>query len=73
MSDDIPEHWADLSKDEKRALLEMAKGHLWWEQLWARAGWLRNIGVVVMGIVLFLTWGRDALAQWLGITGGPKP
>ena len=67
-----PGHWADLSDDERRVLIEMAKGRLWWEQTLTKLGWLKNLGVVLMGIVLFLTWGRDALAEWLGIAGSPK-
>lgn len=70
--ENIPEHWSDLSKEQRRAILEMVKGRLWWEQTWAKMGWLKNLGVIVMGIFLFLTWGRDALAEWLGLAGGPR-
>ena len=72
MNDKPPDHWADLSEEEKRALLDMAKSRIWWEQALARLAWLKTLGVIVMGIVLFVTWGRDALAEWL-YSVGPKP
>lgn len=67
MSDELPDHWSDLSADEKRVLLDMAKGRLWWEQTLARLGWLKNLTVIIMAIALFLTWGRDVLADWLNM------
>jgi hypothetical protein len=67
-----PSNWADLSDDERRVLLEMAKGRLWWEETWTRMGWVRNAGVIIMGVVLFLTWGRDALVSAFGLSGGVK-
>ena len=69
MTDKPPDHWSELTEDEKRALIEMAKGRLWWEQTWDRLGWLKNLGVIIMGVALFMTWGRDLLAHWLSSAG----
>lgn len=69
MTQKPPDHWADLTEDQKRVLLEMAQGRLWWEQTMARLAWLKTLSVIIMGLALFLTWGRDALAEWLGAAG----
>lgn len=71
MSEKPPDTWADLSDDQRRVLLEMAQGRLWWEQTMQRLVWLKTIGVIIMGIALFLTWGRDALAEWIGMNARP--
>lgn len=63
--DNIPEHWGDLSDEQREALLELAAGRLFWKQAWARLGWLKTLGTVLLTLAAALTLGRDALAKWL--------
>lgn len=54
-----PDHWADLTEDQKRVILEMAEGRLWMEGLWGHLERFKTAGVVVMGAGVFVTWGWD--------------
>jgi hypothetical protein len=64
---DFPEHWADIPDDEKVALLEMARGRIFWRQFWDRLGWLKSLGTVFLTLAAAATLGRDAVLKWLGI------
>ncbi len=67
MGNDIPERWADLPMKKREAILEMADGRIFWRQFWARLGWLKSVGTILLTLAAALTLSRDALAKWLGI------
>ena len=64
---DIPEHWSDLTEDEKAALMELAAGRMFWRAFWDRMGWLKSLGTILLTIAAALTLGRDAFLKWLGL------
>jgi hypothetical protein len=61
----IPENWADLSEQEKAALLEMARGHLFWKSAFARFKWLGGVAQVLMAIAAAWILFKDGFAVWL--------
>lgn len=62
-----PEHWADLSEEERVAVHELAKSRIFWKQLGTRLQWLK--GVATIGLTLAAAWSLlgESLSQWLNL------
>jgi len=60
-----PDDWADLSEEEKAALLEMARGHLFWKSAFSRFKWLGGAAQIMLAIAAAWILFKDGLAVWL--------
>ena len=67
-----PEHWAELSLEERVALIEMARGRLWWRQTMSNFGWIGKAAQVILAIAAVWILFRDGLAAWVQGLGGTK-
>ena len=67
MSDEIdpPDEWHDLTKEQQRALVEIAQGRVFWNQFWGRVAWLKGPASVLLTVAAAWTLLGDALAAWL--------
>lgn len=69
--EDVKLHWEDLSDKQKVALVEMADGRVFWNDLWMRTGRLKSVATFIA--VASTAWYilKDALAVFIkGLIGG---
>lgn len=69
--EDVKLHWEDLSDKQKVALVEMADGRVFWNDLWVRTGRLKSVATFIA--VASTAWYilKDALAAFIkGLIGG---
>lgn len=64
------EHWEDLTKEQREALVRQANSVIFWQNLWSRLAWMKSAATVLITILAAFTLLRDGLAdtlrQWLG-------
>lgn len=60
-----PDHWADLPEAEREAIIEMARGHIFWRAAFARFKWLGGAAQVALAIAAAWILFKDGLADWL--------
>lgn len=67
MADDKepPIEWQEMTDRERRALLAVARNNIFWQDLWARASWLKNAGTIFLTIAAAYTLLGEAIAAWL--------
>ncbi len=67
--DDMPETWAELPTDLRKAIIRNANSILWWDQLFARLERMKGLATVLMALVMFVAFAREQIAEfalWIG-------
>lgn len=65
MTRQTPEHWADLTEAERAAILDMARGHIFWRDALTRFKWLGGVAQVCLALAAAWILFKDGLAAWM--------
>lgn len=70
---EVPNHWHDLTEEQRRAILARADADIFWRALFARLTWLKTFASML--IVFFALWSvfSEAAAGWLQGLQNMKP
>lgn len=64
-SKDVPIEWAELTASEREAILEMARGRIFWRDALARFKWLGGLAQVILAVAAGWILFRDIIAEWI--------
>lgn len=67
-----PLEWSELTDAEREAILELARGRVFWKQAWSRVQWLKGAGTIILTLAAAWALIGDKIAeliQWLAARG----